>query len=417
MDSKQAYGGTALLAVLAAITLLSARMPLANAADAATASTPDWIQPSGLATGCDGPIAALAVLPDAKLVLGGRFHHCGGIAAANVALWDPQSGQFLPLGTGISGGAFGTEAVVTAIAADADQIVVGGRFTTAGGSVATNVARFRFASQSWEALGASGIEGVNAEVTALARIAGTVFVGGAFDRAGGVVARHLARFDLASAAWTALPAPQPATIVRALAIADGALYVGGDPRRIAEVPTSAVLRFDLGLSTWSTIASLGGRVNSIAITGRTLYAAGDFINIGSTPVGRIAGVDLDTLVTTALGGGIAGGSYFGTAVGAIAATAVDLYVTGDYSNVGGIDSGGGIARHIARYDRSTGRWSSIGIGIANGIDSPGASLIVAGDLGYVAGGFSDAGNLPSKGIAAFSAPEVMFRDGFETNAR
>jgi hypothetical protein len=417
MDLKPLPSIFATLAIGTIVSVLAVHPGIAGAADSPKTSAPDWTQPPGLALGCDGPILALAVLPDERLVVGGRFRNCGGVAAANVALWDPQLGIYLPLGAGIVGGAFGTPAVVTAIAADANDIVVGGGFTTAGGAAAANLARYRFASQGWEPLGPSGSEGVNAEVTAVARSGDTLFVGGAFVRAGGVAARHLARFSFATDTWSALPAPQPAAIVRALAIADGALFVGGDARLLQQATTSPISRFDLGTSTWSTVASFDGRVNALTVSGRALYVGGSFTGSGGAPLGRIARIDLNTLEAAAMGAGITGGSFFGTAVTALAATAAEVYVVGNMTVVGGGASGGGVARNIARFDRSTARWSSIGVDTNNGMDSPGLAVVVSGERGYVAGGFGSAGGAPSRGVAAFSPTEALFRDGFETLAR
>lgn len=411
MNVNPLRGAAVLLTIGAIASMLCAHAGLASATNAPKTSTPNWIRPPGLDVGCDGPISALAVLPDDRLVLGGRFRNCGGVAAANVALWDPQLGMFLPLGAGVSGSAFGTAAVITAIAADADQIVVGGAFTTAGGSVATNLARYRFASLTWESLGAAGNEGVNAEVTALARRGDTLFVGGAFDRAGGVVARHLARFDITTGSWSALPGPPPATIVRALAATDNALYVGGDARLLQQTPTSPILSFDLGTSLWSTVATFDGRVNAIAAVGTELYVGGRFSS-GGTPLGRIARIDLDTQVTTALGT-VVGGTFFGTAVTALAATTQDVFVVGDFSFVGDGNTAGGA--NIARFNRASARWANIGRDY-RGIDSPGLATSVANGLGYVGGGFSTAGFQPSRGVAAFTTPELLFQDGFELPA-
>lgn len=405
-------GAAASLAIGAIASMFWAHAGLTSAADAPKSSTPDWTRPPGLDVGCDGAISALAVLPDDRLVLGGRFRNCGGVAAANVALWDPQLGMFLPLGFGVSGGAFGTAAIVSAIAVDANQIVVGGGFTTAGGTAATNLARYRFASQSWEALGATGSEGVNGEVTALARSGDAWFVGGAFDRAGGVVARNLARFDIATEAWSALPGPQPATIVRALAVSGDALYVGGDMRLLQQVPTSPISRFDFAAATWSTIATFDGRVNALTAVGSELYVGGLFTSSGGTPLGRIARINLDRQVTTALGT-VVGGTFFGTAVTALAATSRDVFVVGDFSFVGDGNTAGGA--NIARFNRASARWDNIGRD-SRGIDSPGLATAVANGLGYVGGGFSTAGFQPSRGVAAFTTPEVLFQDGFELPA-
>jgi hypothetical protein len=357
-------------------------------------------------------VIALGALPDGRLVLGGRFRQCGGVAAANVAIWDPQLSLYLPLGTGITGGLFGTEAVVTAIHADANDVIVAGAFTTAGGAPAANIARFRVATQGWEALGPAGSDGVNAEVTALARINDSLFVGGAFIQAGGVTARHLARFDFATGTWAAVPGAQPATTVRALAIADRGLYVAGGTRLENLAPVNPVTRFDLDTSTWTTLATFDGRIDALAAADGTLYVGGRFTSSGATPVARIARINLGTQAFTPMDAGITGGSFFGTTIAAIAVTRAAVYAAGDFSI-----AGSSIASNIAQFDRSTGRWGAVGAGPANGLDAPGAALAVPGAQGFVSGGFATAGGAPRGGIAAFEAIEVLFRDGFEAANR
>jgi hypothetical protein len=385
--------------------------PDGTVAAAAKAETPppDWVEPPGFAVGCNGPVLALAALPDGRLVLGGRFRQCGGVTAANVAIWDPQLALYLPLGAGVTGGLFGTEAVVTAIHADANDIIVAGAFTTAGGAPAANIARFRIATQGWEPLGPAGNDGVNAEVTALARIDDSVYVGGAFIRAGDVAARYLARFDFATDAWTAVAGAQIATTVRALAIADRGLYVAGGTRLVSFAPVNPLSRFDLDTATWSTLATFDGRIDALAAAEGSLYVGGQFTGSGATPLARIARINLGTQVITPADSGITGGSFFGTTIAAIAVTRANVFAVGDFAL-----AGSSVASHIAQFDRSTGRWSAIGAGPANGMDAPGAALAVPGAQGFVAGGFATAGGAPRGGVAAFEAIEVLFRDGFET---
>lgn len=396
--------------------MLSAMVPAfalsADLSSQSATSPSNWIEPPGFAAGCDGPVFALGALPDGRLVLGGRFRQCGGVAAANVAIWDPQLSLYQPLGAGITGGLFGTAAVVTAIHADANDIIVAGAFTTAGGAPAANIARFRIATQGWEVLGPAGSDGVNGEITALARIDDSLFVGGAFIGAGSVAARHLARFDFVTGTWAAVPGAQPGTTIRALAIADRGLYIAGGTRLENLAPVNPVSRFDLDTATLTRLASFDGRIDALAAAEGTLYVGGQFTSSGSTPVARIARINLGTQAITPMDAGITGGSFFGTTIDAIAVTRAAVYAAGDFSL-----AGSSIAGNIAQFDRSTGRWSAVGAGPANGMDAPGTALAVAGAQGFVAGGFANAGGAPRGGVAAFEAIEVLFRDGFEAATR
>ena len=140
---------------------------------------------------------------DGYLYAGGSFSSAGKIAANNLARWNLTSKTWTPLGAGVLG-------QVNAIAVGPDgQIYVGGYFTRAGAVGAQYVARWNPSNTAWSGLG-SGVNTVNASYypTTVNAIAahpnGDLFVGGSFNRAGGLVANGLARWS--NDAWSALGA-------------------------------------------------------------------------------------------------------------------------------------------------------------------------------------------------------------------
>jgi hypothetical protein len=104
------------------------------------------------------------------------------------------------LGTGSSNGVSGDSLpAVGALAVVGNQVVVGGRFTSAGGVSAYGVARFNTQTNTWSALGTGSQNGVSfgsslATVLSLAVVGNEVYVGGRFISAGGVSANRVARF-------------------------------------------------------------------------------------------------------------------------------------------------------------------------------------------------------------------------------
>src|SRR5262245_39976875 len=115
---------------------------------------------SALSSGADGHVSALAVLGN-DVYVGGDFRTAGGDTVNCVAKWDGSS--WSPLGSGMSGPDFGT--YVSALAVSGNDLYAGGHFTTAGGIVATNIAKWN--GSTWSALG-SGIGGSLDSVSALA---------------------------------------------------------------------------------------------------------------------------------------------------------------------------------------------------------------------------------------------------------
>ena len=117
----------------------------------------NWVDLGG---GVAGPIPtsvdAITSLPDGDLLVAGRFASAGGVPAANVARWTGSG--WLPLGLGLDRGA---QAVATAPNGD---VVLAGDFSRAGGQISSRLARLTTscpASVVTSGFGCSGSGGVN----------------------------------------------------------------------------------------------------------------------------------------------------------------------------------------------------------------------------------------------------------------
>jgi hypothetical protein len=136
---------------------------------------------SGMGGGGD-TVYALAV-SGSNLYAGGQFTTVGGSAANYIAKWNGSSWSALGSGMGPSG----SSPFVSALAVSGSDLYAGGRFTTAGGSAATNIARWN--GSSWTALGS----GMDYYVFALAASGSDLYAGGYFTTAGGKVSPYIAR--------------------------------------------------------------------------------------------------------------------------------------------------------------------------------------------------------------------------------
>lgn len=373
-------------------------------------SAAPWLDLPGLAQGCDGSVRALAALPDGRIALGGTFTRCGTTDAARVAIWSPATGAYAALGSGVSAGDEPVVAGVSALLVDGGQLYVGGAFAQAGGVDARNLARFDPGSGTWSALGTPGAQGVEGEVLALAAGAGTLYVGGAFVRAGGQPATNLARFVIGTQSWSTLPST-PIGAVRALLFDAGVLYAGGDFQRIG-TPTIAYLgRFDPATSTWSGLGTgVDGSVRALAAEGGVLYAGGAFRSAGGAPATLVAAWDgaAWSALGSGSGEGLRGGPLLLRTVNALAVAGGEVLASGDH-----LRAGARTASRIARFERRTRSWSALGGPAAEGLDAAGQALLVSARVAYVGGGFRSAGGAARGGLAALVAPDTLFRDGFE----
>lgn len=194
----------------------------------------DGVGWSPLGFGASGAVNALAVFDDGDgpaLYVGGLFTVCGGLIANGIARWDGEA--WSALGSGMSYGvSFG---VVFAIAefdagdGSGPALYVGGWFNKAGGVNAVCIARWKGAA--WSAVG-GGVDGGIGALRVFDDGSGSaLYAGGSFTIAGGTQAKHVARWD--GVAWGALEAGVGPT-ARALVVHDDgagggpALYVGGE---------------------------------------------------------------------------------------------------------------------------------------------------------------------------------------------
>ncbi len=396
-----------------------------------------WSAPSGPSgTGMNGGVHGLVVYDDgtgAALFAGGTFSTAGGVTVNRISKWDGVSWSSLsgPLGTGVGGGFPWVNSLAVYDDGSGPALFVGGEFTTAGGGVVNQIARWD--GTSWSALdgpSGTGMGGVSfPRVDCLVVFdPGTgdaLFAGGYFLSAGGVGVNHLAQWDGAS--WSVLSQPSGAGMsyfVAALeSYDDGAgamLYAGGDFTRAGVAAAGRIAKWNG--SQWSALAGLSGEgmngvVRALAVYddggGQALYAGGDFTTAAGIAADRVAkwdGIDWS----------IPGGPSAGGMDGLILAFAVygggtgtALYAGGSFETAGGIT-----VNHIGGWDGSG--WSALSGSSGFGTNDAVHALVVfddgTGSALYAGGSFTEAGGQPAKYIAKWDGAEwsalgVLLDDG------
>ncbi|MCK5941225.1 MAG: hypothetical protein KAI24_04575, partial [Planctomycetes bacterium] len=234
-------------------TLLVASLAAAAAAQCPNAGT--WAPLDAHAAPFGSVHALLAWDPDGPgplgehVVCGGAFSFVGSQAIANVALYDPATQTYAPMGAGFDG-------PVRALALFGNDVIAAGDFSASGATAVSNLARWNGAA--WGDVGG----GVTGPVHALEAAGATLYVGGAIVQAGGLGASGLAAWDGQSWSATALgvvrfqqnPAATLPGVVHGLAFdaATGRLYVGGAfDRAGATVLANGVASWDG--AAWSSL--------------------------------------------------------------------------------------------------------------------------------------------------------------------
>lgn len=255
------------------------------------ASTP------GVSGGSSPFVYALTVYDDGNgpaLYAGGGFNLAGGAPLGRLVKWDGTT--WSAPGSGITAGFIWALTSVDAGREGGPALYAGGAIGLVGGVQVKNITKWN--GTTWSALGT----GTNAEVYALAMFddgggAGpALYAGGNFNSAGDQPANRIAKWNGSS--WSPLGSGLDGS-VRALTVFDDggaagrSLYVGGAFNVAGGVPAKGIARWNG--SSWSALgAGLQSQVRALTSyddgsgNGPELYAGGFFTLSGATEVSRVA---------------------------------------------------------------------------------------------------------------------------------
>lgn len=231
-------------------------------------------------------VAALALQPDGKVVVGGRFNRIGGIARTNLARLNANGtvdASFNPAPS---------EMVETLAIQDDGKILVGGGFGTIGGATRASIARLNADGS----VDSSFNPGADSAVYSLAvQPDGKILVGGYFDRLGGAAKYRLGRLNADGTLDTGFNAPPGGDFPRIYSIAlqaNGMFIVSGTFTSINGTIRNQIARlFPNGTldTTWNPNAGSFGYVPSVGLMddGKCI-AGGNYSNIGGQSRRNIA---------------------------------------------------------------------------------------------------------------------------------
>ncbi|MBX3357176.1 MAG: hypothetical protein KF745_01990 [Phycisphaeraceae bacterium] len=184
-------------------------------------------------------VVSLKTLANGDLIAGGYFSTAGGVPASSIARWDGSA--WAPLGVGISG-------VVNALTTMSNgDLIVGGQFTNTGnlGLVVRRIARWN--GTAWSAIG-TGMDGAGFPLvwSVWTLPQGDLVAAGDFSSAGGNVANNVARWN--GTAWSALGSGTN-NVVRALTtLNDSTLVAAGNFSLAGGATANRVARYATGFT-------------------------------------------------------------------------------------------------------------------------------------------------------------------------
>ncbi len=324
------------------------------------------------------------------VVMGGRFRTAGSAATSAIARWNEIDG-WRPLGSGVDNLTDGLG--VWCLRRYGAEVVAGGSFSGMGGVAANCIAAWN--GTSWRTLG-SGMSVIDPQnnfvaVYDIALYNNQLIACGHFDRAGGQGAVNIARWT--GSAWVPLGSGLTGTAqylrVNAMAVFNNELVVGGDFTQAGGITSPGIAAWN-GTS-WRAWAGGGiSNIQSLAVYQGQLYAGGSIgayaPGTSTNGIARWNGTGWDRL-----GEGLtwtSGGTTFSGQAYSMLVRNNKLYVGGRFAFVDGAPANG-----IAAWDG--GAWQPVGSGVTAG-SSVYALTDVAGTM-FVGGQFPGAGGVASIG--------------------
>ncbi|GMV26038.1 MAG: hypothetical protein AMXMBFR58_20690 [Phycisphaerae bacterium] len=219
-------------------------------------------QPLGL--GFNGAIHAWC-WHDGELYAAGAFTEAGGTYTTRIARKTPAGWE--PLGGGLTG-------PVNALASYQGTLVAGGAFS--GGTLGAN--NLAWWDGSWHTFGAGSTNGVNSAVNALAVRGADLIIGGTFTTAGGSAANRIVKWN--GSGFAPMGEGFSSGSVLAL-LSDGELYAGGSFNASGTTTLNGVARWNG--SAWVPVGGGLGMYRSVYALGRyngELVAGGYELNPG-----------------------------------------------------------------------------------------------------------------------------------------
>lgn len=292
-----------------------------------------------------------------RFVLGGQFNIAGSSAAANIAMFDPVTGSWSPLGSGTNG------AVRALMTLPNGSLVAGGDFTIAGGVATSGVARWN--GTSWSSIGPTNpLPFIDWYSTySLATLPnGDIVAGGEYMDLGGAV-YGLMRWNGSTWSNFGFVTGSAGTVHVMRTMPNGDLVIAGAFAYVNGQSIPRIARWN-GTS-WSGFGPGApvSRVYGLAVMPNGDICTGENYTPGWPPNAHRWNGSTWSQIGTGMNGSI---------LAMLVLANGDLVATGAFTNAGGFG-----ANSIARWDGTT--WSSFGAGLSNGV---GESLIVlpTGDL-------------------------------------
>ena len=276
----------------------------------------------------NGPIHALLVQPDGKLLLGGEMTSLSGATRNYLGRLNADGS----LDTSFNPGA--NAFILCAALQTNGQMLVAGHFTELGGQIHNYLARLNADGT----LDATFTAGTDADVTALAVQAdGKIVVGGYFSTIAGQPRNTLGRLNPDGSLDASFNAGAGGAVHSLAVQPDGKIVVGGWFFDFGGIPVNFVCRLNAsGALDTNFVASLNSLPFAIAVQadGRILLG-GPFTSVNGQPRTNLARLNADGTLDAAFTNGVSPPGYSSDVLSLAVQSDGKILVGGKYSELGG----------------------------------------------------------------------------------
>lgn len=359
-------------------------------------------------------VYALAV-SGSTVYLGGGFGNVGGQARNRLAAVTAYTDEATP-GGAITGWNPNSDNIVYSLAVSGSTVYVGGTFTTISATARQRAAALSTYADVDNPGGAllPWAPSANSTVHSLVPIVGSVMMGGEFGWVNLVTRNRVAAFDMSGrlTGWD----PNASSTVNAVALSGSTVYlagaftsVGGQTRNRAAAVTAYTDAANPGGNVTGWNPNAGSEVRAVAISGSTVYLGGNFLTVGG--VSRVRAAAVTAYSDEATPGGalieLWNPPTIGNVVNTMVVSGSTVYIGGVFTSVGSpavIRSGAMAVTAYGNTDNPGGTLTSWNPSFTGGAGQGVRMLAVSGSTVYVVGDFSLAGGTTTRnGAAAVTA--------------
>lgn len=318
------------------------------------------------------------------LYVGGDYYSIGGRTMNRIAKinnitgvvdtnWNPNANSF-----------------VNSIVINNNDLYAGGIFTTMGGLTRNRLAKINKTTGSVDTMWNPN---ANNEVYDLVLNSNNLYVAGNFTTIGGQTRNYIAKINNTTGDADATWNPNSNGPVLSIATDGSDIYAGGAFSNIGSLSRNNIAKLNNtnGDADAAWDANANSFVYSIAVSGSDIYAGGNFNSIGGQSRSKIAKLNNTSGAADLTWNANVNNTGY---VLAITVSGSDVYVGGDFTNIGGFPR-----NYIARLSNVTGAADLAWYPNANaGVNT----ISVSGGDVYVGGGFTTMGGNQKRYFALFT---------------